>query len=125
MRLGFAVLAGLLAFASLDQRGSAQQSAPALRLYVLDCGTLIYNNPESGAVVILAGTFLSVMTADWMRRRSVDPVYAKALVANGWLFAFVLSIPFTALKGWSARAQVIFIAAILMMLTAVASMNLH
>lgn len=30
-----------------DQAAAAQSSVPGLRLYVLDCGTLIYNNPET------------------------------------------------------------------------------
>jgi N-acyl homoserine lactone hydrolase len=46
-QLSFAVAAGLLALGSMNQRGSAQQATQGLRLYVLDCGTLIYNSPES------------------------------------------------------------------------------
>jgi N-acyl homoserine lactone hydrolase len=50
-RLSFALAASVLAVASMAYRGSAQQPIPQAaqnpRLYVLDCGTLIYNNPES------------------------------------------------------------------------------
>ena len=46
-QLLFIVLSGALAFASMNQRGSAQETVQSPRLYVLDCGTLIYNNPES------------------------------------------------------------------------------
>ena len=68
-----------------------------------------------GAGIILGGTLLSVLVATWMRRRSVDPVYTDALMTNGWLFFVVLSMPYTALKGWPGRTQVIFLSVILIL----------
>ena len=50
-----------------------------------------------------------------MRRQSVDPVYTQALMTNGWLFSLVVSMPYTALKGWPGRTQAIFIAVVLTM----------
>ena len=78
-----------------------------------------------GAAVILGATLLSVFLAGWMRRHSVDPQYTKAVVTNGWLIGFVLSMPFTSLKGWPARLQVIFVGAILMIATSIVLINIH
>lgn len=72
-----------------------------------------------GAGVTLAGTILSVLVATWMHRQSVDPVYTQTLMSSGWLIAFVVSMPYTALKGWPGRTQAIFIG---VLLTAVVSL---
>lgn len=61
-----------------------------------------------GAGVILAGTAVSVLVATWLQRQPVDSVYPKTLMSSGWLIAFVLSMPFTTLKGWPGRTQAIF-----------------
>ena len=53
-----------------------------------------------GAGVILGGSRLSVVVASWMHRQAFDPVYTQALVANGWLVSFVVSMRYTTLKGW-------------------------
>jgi hypothetical protein len=66
-----------------------------------------------GAGVILGGTLLSVLIAGWLQRLPVDPVYPRTLMSSGWLIAFVLSLPFTTLKGWPARTQTIFIGVLL------------
>jgi hypothetical protein len=66
-----------------------------------------------GAGVILGGTLLSVLVATWMRRQSVDQVYTEALMTNGWLFSFIVSMHYTSLKGWPARTQAIFISVLL------------
>lgn len=68
-----------------------------------------------GAGIVLGGTLLSVLVASWMRQQSVDPVYTEALMTNGWLFAFVVSMPYTALKGWPGRTQAIFVSVLLML----------
>jgi hypothetical protein len=68
-----------------------------------------------GAGVILAATALSVLVAGWMQRQLVDPVYPQTLMSSGWLIAFVLSMPYTTLKGWPGRTLAIFIAVVLMM----------
>ena len=68
-----------------------------------------------GAGIILGGTLLSVLVATWMRRQSVDPVYTQALMTNGWLFSFVVSMPYTTLKGWPGRTQAIFVSVLLML----------
>jgi hypothetical protein len=72
-----------------------------------------------GAGVTLGGTALSVLIATWMQRQSVDPVYTATLMSSGWLIAFVLSMPYTTLKGWPGRTQAAFIA---VLLTAVVSL---
>jgi N-acyl homoserine lactone hydrolase len=41
------VVGASLMAAALIARSSGQANQPGLRLYVLDCGTLIYNNPET------------------------------------------------------------------------------
>ena len=69
-----------------------------------------------GAGVILTGTVLSVLVATWMRRQSVDPVYPQALMANGWLLSFVVSMRSTTLKGWPGRTQAIFIGVLSMLI---------
>ena len=69
-----------------------------------------------GAGVILSGTVLSVLVATWMRRQSVDPVYTQALMANGWLLSFVVSMRYTTLKGWPGRTQAIFIGVLSMLI---------
>jgi hypothetical protein len=61
-----------------------------------------------GAGVVLGGTVLSVLVATWMRRQAVDPAYTQALINNGWLVSFVVSMRYTTLKGWSGRTQAIF-----------------
>jgi hypothetical protein len=69
-----------------------------------------------GAGMVLGGTVLSVLVATWMRRQSVGPVYAQALMANGWLISFVVSMRYTTLKGWPGRTQAIFISVLLMLI---------
>ena len=69
-----------------------------------------------GAGLVLGGTVLSVLLATWMHRRSVGPVYARALMANGWLISFVVSMRYTTLKGWPGRTQAIFISVLLMLI---------
>ena len=73
-----------------------------------------------GAAVVLGGTLLSVLVATWMRRQSVDPVYTQALLNNGWLVSFVVSMPYTTLKGWPGRTQAIFIGVLVILLTLLA-----
>lgn len=68
-----------------------------------------------GAAVVLGGTTLSVLLATWMHRQSVDPVYTQALMANGWLVSFVVSMRYTTLKGWPGRTQAIFIGVLSML----------
>ena len=62
-----------------------------------------------GAGVVLGGAILSVLIASWLRRQSVDPLYTKALMNNGWLLAFIVSMRYTSLKGWPGWTQAIFI----------------
>jgi hypothetical protein len=71
-----------------------------------------------GAGVVIGGSALSVLAATWMQRQSVDPVFTDTLMQGGWLIAFVLSLPFTTLKGWPARIQVIFIGILLTVVVA-------
>jgi hypothetical protein len=66
-----------------------------------------------GAGVVLGGTMLSVLVATWMQRQSVDRVYTETLMSSGWLIAFVVSMPYTTLKGWPGRTQAVFIGVLL------------
>jgi hypothetical protein len=78
-----------------------------------------------GAAVIIGGELLYVFVAAWMRRHSVDPRFTRAVMSNGWLFGFVLAMPFWLLKGWPARAQVVFVGAVLMVATSVVLIKIH
>ena len=57
------------------------------------------------------------MLAKLMRLRSAghgeQPTTADA-VKGAWLIAFIVSMPYTTLKGWPGRTQAIFIAVVLM-----------
>lgn len=76
------------------------------------------------AGVILGGSLLSVLVATWMQRRSFHPDYSEALMTNGWLIAFVVSMPFTTTKGWPIRTQCVFIGGLLAVLLALAWVNI-
>lgn len=77
-----------------------------------------------GAAVILGGTLLSVLAANWMRRLAIDPDYAEAVMLNGWLVATVISMRYTALKGWPGRRQAIFMGVVLAVLLFLAWINI-
>jgi hypothetical protein len=66
-----------------------------------------------GAGITLGGTLLSVLVATWLHRQSVDQVYTQALMINGWLFSFIVAMPYTTLKGWPGRTQAIFVSVLL------------
>jgi hypothetical protein len=66
-----------------------------------------------GAAVTIGGTILAVVVATWLQRRSIAPVFAETLMTGGWLIAFVASMPYTALKGWPARTQAVFMAVLM------------
>lgn len=68
-----------------------------------------------GAGIILGGTLLAVLAATWMRRRGVDSIFSDTLLHSGWLFAFVLSMPYTSLKGWPRLTQAIFMGILLVL----------
>lgn len=73
-----------------------------------------------GGGIVLGGTLISVLIASWLRRQPVDPVYPQALLTNGWLLAFILSMPYTTLKGWPKRTQAIFVGVLLVVVAALA-----
>ena len=73
-----------------------------------------------GAGVVLGGTILSVLVATWMRWQSVDPAYPQALMTNGWLVSSVVSMRYTALKGWPGPSQAIFIGVLSMLIVLIA-----
>jgi hypothetical protein len=70
------------------------------------------------AAVMIGGTI--VLTLIWMRAHVVlgDNPYTDSLGTMPFLAAYLLSLPFTYLKGRSARAQGVFIGASLALLTA-------
>ena len=51
-------------------------------------------------------------------------VLAAILLINGWLIAFILSMPVTALKGWPMRTQAIFMGGLLVVLLGLAWINI-
>ena len=73
-----------------------------------------------GVGVILGGTLLSVLVATWMRRQAVEPAYTQALIYNGWLLSFVVSMRYGSLKGWPGRTQAIFISVLLALIFLIA-----
>ena len=106
----------LAARAAAQSEGDTIMLAKELRLRCAGYGAKATTaDALKGAGIILGGTLLSVLVASWMRRQSVDPVYAQALMTNGWLFSFVVSMPYTALKGWPGRTQAVFVGVLLML----------
>jgi hypothetical protein len=105
----------LAARAAVQQEGESIMLAKRMRLRSAGHGaTPTTADAVKGAAIILAGTALSVVAATWMERRSVDPVYTQTLMFSGWLIAYVVSMPYTALKGWPPRTQVVFISVLLL-----------
>jgi len=100
----------LAARATDHSKGDTTMLARMMRLRCAGYGakTTIYDGLK-GAGVILGGTLLSVLVATWMRRQAVEPAYTEALLNNGWLVCFVISMRYTTLKGWPGRRQAIFI----------------
>lgn len=76
------------------------------------------------AAVVIGGSLLSVIIATWMQRRALHPEYAEALMVNGWLIAFVVSMPLTTTKGWPMRTQCVFIGGVLAVLLGLAWINI-
>ena len=99
----------LAARAAAQPEGDAIMLAKVMRLRCAGYGEKATTvDALKGAGVVLGGTTLSVLVATWLRRQSVDPVYTQALMTNGWLLAFIASMPYTTLKGWPGRTQAIF-----------------
>jgi hypothetical protein len=106
----------LAARAAAQSEGDTIMLAKAMRLRSAGYGAkTTAADGLKGAGVVLGGTVLSVLIATWMRRQSVDPVYTKMLMTNGWLFSFIVSMPYTTLKGWPRQTQAIFISVLLML----------
>jgi hypothetical protein len=99
----------LAARAASPSEGDTNMLARMMRLRCAGYGAKVTTaDGVKGAAVVLGGTLLSVLVATWMRRQSFDPVYSQALMANGWLISFVVSLRYTTLKGWTGRTQAIF-----------------
>jgi len=75
-----------------------------------------------GAAVTIVGTVLSVLIVIWMKRRGFHKSYVSIVTANGWLVAYVLSMPYTTTKGWPARRQAFFIGGLLTVIVGIAVM---
>lgn len=100
----------LAAPAGAHTEGDTNMLAKMTRLRCAGYGTKMTTvDALKGAGVVLGGTLLSVVLAGWMERQGGDPMYARALTANGWLLSFVFSMRWTTLKGWPGRTQAIFI----------------
>ena len=105
----------LAARAAAQSEGDTIMLAKLMRLRCVGHGAKPTTaDAVKGAGVMLGGTALSVLVATWMQRQSVGPVYAQAMMSSGWLIAFVVSMPYTTLKGWPGRTQAIFIGVLLM-----------
>ncbi len=107
----------LAAPAAAHSEGDTIMLARQMRLRCEGYGTQpTKGDAVKGAAVILGGTALSVLAASWLQGKPVDPVYPQTLMSGGWLIAFVLSMPFTTLKGWPGRTQALFIGLLLTVL---------
>ncbi len=114
-----------LAAAAAQGEGETTMLAKQMRLRCAGYGkTPTMTDSMIGAAVIIGGTLLSVLIGGWMQRRSIAPDYAEALLINGWLIAFILSMPVTALKGWPMRTQAIFMGGLLVVLLGLAWINI-
>ena len=104
----------LAARAAAQPEGDTMMVAKMMRLRCEGYGTkTTMADGLKGAGVILGGTLLSVLVAAWMRGQAIDPAYPKMLATNGWLVSFIVSTPYTTLKGWPRRTQAIFIGGLL------------
>jgi hypothetical protein len=106
----------LAARAAPQPEGDTIMLAKMMRLRCVGHGEQVTTaDGVKGAGIILGGTLLSVLVASWMHRQSVDPVYTQTLMTSGWLFAYIVSMPYTALKGWPRSTQVIFVSVLLVL----------
>ena len=111
----------LAARSAAQSEGGTIMLAKAMRLRCAGYGaTTTMADGVKGAGVILGGTLVSVLVATWMRQQAVDPVYTQAVMNNGWLVSFVVSMRYTTLKGWPARTQAVFIGVLLLVVVSLA-----
>lgn len=104
----------LASSAAPQPEGETTMLAKMMRLRCAGYGeTPTTADSVKGAAIIIGGTLLCVIVATWMERRSIAPVAAETLMSSGWLIAFVLSMPYTTTKGWPARTQAVFMAAVM------------
>ena len=69
-----------------------------------------------GAAVILGGSFGALIVTYLLRQQPGEHPYRMALLSNAWLFLFVISMRYWLVKGWSTRAQAVFIGGLLSVL---------
>jgi hypothetical protein len=108
------------ASAPAASKGEGQMLGRVMKLRCLGYAPHISTRDQwLSAGVMIGGTI--VFTLIWMRIHVVlgDNPYADSFATMPFLAAFLLSLPFTSLKGRSARAQVVFIAANLLLLTVI------
>jgi hypothetical protein len=92
-----------------NPEGETIMLAKVMRLRCAGYGTKVTPiDGLKGAGVVIGGTLLMVLISTWMRQNSLGDSYASALMANGWLFAFIVSMRYTTLKGSPGRTQAIF-----------------
>lgn len=75
--------------------------------------TITARDGVKGAAVVLGGSIATMAVAFLLRHQPGEHPYRMALLSNGWLFFFVISMHYWLLKGWPARAQAVFIGGLL------------
>jgi hypothetical protein len=108
------------ASAPAASKGEGQMLGRVMKLRCLGYAPHISTRDQwLSAAVMIGGTI--VLTLIWMRAQAVlgDSTYLDSLATMPFLAAYLLSLPFTYLKGRSARAQTVFIGASLALLTVI------
>ena len=96
--------------AASDPEGDTIMLTKAMRVRCAGQGAAVTaRDGVKGAAVILGGSIATTVVAYLLRHEPGEHPYRMALLSNGWLFFFVISMHYWLLKGWPARAQGVFI----------------
>ena len=97
--------------------------AKAMRLRCAGYGaTVTLVDGLKGAGVMLGGSVVTALVAFWLRQQPGGHSYRMAVLANGWLIPFVVSMRYWLLKGWPSRTQAIFLGVLVSALAALTLM---
>jgi hypothetical protein len=103
--------------AATHEEGETIMLAKALRLRCAGYGEKVtIADGLKGAAVILGGAVVTVIVVSWLPREPGGNPYRMAILANGWLVPFVISMRYTVLKGWPARTQAVFMGGLISVL---------
>lgn len=120
------------AWLSADVRGAARAAAEGTGGATMLKSLAICGRNETkytkrdgliGAAIILAGSLLSVLAGATLKRQGHDDL-AEAVLANGYLVAMNISMPFWLMKGQPRKAQMVIIGGTTAILIAIAALNL-